>query len=635
MENTKELTMKQLRERMKTFETVFDVVRLLEEKELDEQSLINSGFIDCDKRCNCYELWNHDAPCENCVTLRAFNEKRRVCKAEMVNGKAFEVIADYVEADGYPYVLELIKEIADGDNLTSGDENILDRRREYFEKTYIDVLTGAYNRRYYEDKIKPGVTAAGVAMIDLDDFKIYNDLYGHDAGDRILSVVVAEMKKCLRGIDKLVRYGGDEFLVVMPGVRIEGFETALNAIMKHVQNCEIAGYAAVKISVSIGAAMCENGNVEDAVSRADRLLYRAKKKKGNLVTDDGEFESDERYKHTVLVVDDSAINRELLTEILKNEYNVIEADDGEVAIDVIGARGEEISVVLLDIVMPKVDGFEVLKYMNLNHLIESIPVITISGDESDATVRKAYELGVADYINRPFDAKVVYRRVMNTINLYAKQRRLISTVSKEIIEKEKISRLLVNILSRIVSMHYGMHALHMSNVSKYTEILLNRFVQLTDKYKLSNREIFLISTAASLHDLGKLNVDEKVMNKPGKLTPEEYEKVKMHTIYGAEMIRSMTDYADEPLIKYLYEICRWHHERYDGKGYPDGLKGDEIPVSAQVVSIVDAYDALTSERVYKPAYPKDQAIKIILDGECGVFNPLLIECFKDTVDKMI
>lgn len=634
MGKTNKLTMKRLRARMAAFETVFDVVRLLKEDDLDERALANSGFIDCDKRCKCYEMWNHDVPCENCVTLRAFNEKRRTSKAEIIDGRAYEVVADYVEVDGKPYVLELIKEIEDSDNLTGEEENILDRRRVYFEKTYMDVLTGAYNRRYFEDKIKSGGVSAGVAMIDLDDFKIYNDLYGHDAGDRILGTIAAEMKKCLRSTDKLVRYGGDEFLVVMPGVRKEGFETALHAIMKHVQNCEIAGYAAVKMSVSIGAAMCEDGNVEEAVSRADRLLYRAKKKKDDLVTNYGGYGPDDRDKYTVLVVDDSDINREILTEILKNEYKVLEADGGEAAIEIIGSRGDEISVVLLDIVMSGIDGFEVLKYMNLNHLIEKIPVITISGDESDASVRRAYDLGVADYINRPFDAKVVYRRVRNTINLYEKQRRLISTVSNEIIEKEKISRLLVNILSRLISIHYGMHASHMANVSKYTEILLNRLVQVSDKYKLSNREIFLISTAASLHDLGKLDVDERILNKPGKLTPDEYEQVKKHTVYGAKMVKGMTEYADEPLVKYIYEICRWHHERYDGKGYPDGLKGEEIPITAQVVSIVDAYDALTSERVYKSAYPMEKAVKMILDGECGAFNPLIVECFKDTVDKM-
>lgn len=633
MENINWITMKELRERMSVFETVFDVVRLLGEDELDEKSLADMGFVDCDTHCRCYERWNHDVPCDNCVTLRAFNEKRRASKAEMIDGKAYEVVADYIEADGKPYVLELIKEIEDSDSLKKGDDNILDRRREYFEKTYADVLTGAYNRRYYEDKVKTGAVQAGVAMIDLDDFKIYNDMYGHDAGDRILAAVTKEMKKCLRATDKLIRYGGDEFLVVMPDIRKEGFETVLHAMMKHVQNCEIAGYAAVRVSVSIGAAMCDDGKIEEAVSRADKLLYRAKKKKDDLVTDTGEYEGG-YTKPTVLIVDDSALNREILTEILKNEYDIVDADCGEKAVEIINEKGADISAVLLDIVMPGMNGFDVLKYMNLNNLIEHIPVITISGDESDSAVRQAYDLGVVDYINRPFDAKVVYRRVMNTINLYSKQRRLISTVSEEIIGKEKVSRLLVNILSRLISMHYGKDELHMANVSRYSEILLNRLVQVTDKYKLTNRDIFLISTAASLHDLGKLDVDERIINKPGKLTPDEYDAVKLHTVYGAKMVRDMTEYADEPLVKFLYEICRWHHERFDGKGYPDGLKGDEIPVSAQVVSVVDAYDALTSERVYKAAYPKEKAVKMILDGECGTFNPLLIECFKDVVDRM-
>ncbi len=634
-EKTNILTMKELRNRMKVFETVFDIVRLLSEDDVDEYSLVNGGFIDCDSRCKCYELWHNDVPCENCITLRAFNEKHRTYKAEMVNGRAYEVIAEYVEADGKPYVLELIKEIEDGENLTDDGENILDRRRQYFEKTYTDVLTGTYNRRYYEDKVKNGINHVGLAMIDLDDFKIYNDLYGHDIGDRILKTISVEMKKCLRSTDKLIRYGGDEFLVVMPGVKKESFENVLHAMMKHVQDCEITGYSSVKMSVSIGAAMCDDGKIEDAVSRADKLLYRAKKKKADLIIiTDGEYGPDEVGKRTILIVDDSAVSRETLVEILKNEYNIIEADSGKSALSIIASCGDEISAILIDIIKLGDEGLDVLKYMNFNHLIERIPVITISGDESDTAIRRVYDLGIADYINRPFDARVVYRRVLNTINLYEKQRRLVSTVSKEIVEKEKSSRMLMSILSRFVSAHYGMHASHMSNVSKFTEIMLNHYVRIRNKDKLTNRDVFLISFAASLHDLGKLNVDDNILNKPARLTPEEYEIVKLHTIYGVKMVKSVHEYGDEPLIKYLYEICRWHHERYDGKGYPDGLKGDEIPISAQIVSIVDAYDALTSARVYKAAYPKEKAIKMILDGECGTFDPLLLECFMAVVDKL-
>lgn len=286
-------------------------------------------------------------------------------------------------------------------------------------------------------------------------------------------------------------------------------------------------------------------------------------------------------------------------------------------------------MVLLDIMMPEVDGFDVLAYMQEHRLIENIPVITITSDDSGQTIRRAYEMGVSDFINRPFDAKVVYRRVLNTINLYEKQRRLISTVSSEILEKEKSSRILVEILSQVAEFRSGMGGEHVTNINKITELLLLRLREKTTKYALSEKDVYLITTASSLHDIGKVGIDSAILDKPGKLTPEEFEKVKAHTVIGADMVMNVREYRNEPLVRYAHDICLYHHERYDGKGYPEGLVGDAIPIAAQVVSLADAYDALTARRDYKEAYSAEEAVRMIVDGACGQFNPLLLECLLD------
>lgn len=375
--------------------------------------------------------------------------------------------------------------------------------------------------------------------------------------------------------------------------------------------------------------MCKNEPVEVAVNRADRLLYKAKLHKNIIVTDKDREILDTKSKKTILIVDDSEINREILASILSNEFSIIEVSGGRECIEALKKYGTQISVVLLDIMMPEVDGFDVLTYMQEHHLIEEIPVITITGDESGQTIRRAYEMGVSDFINRPFDAKVVYRRVLNTINLYEKQRRLISTVSSEILEKEKSSHILVEILSQVAEFRSGMGNEHVTNINKITELLLLRLREKTTKYALSEKDVYLITTASSLHDIGKVGIDSAILDKPGKLTSEEFEKVKEHTVIGANMVMNVREYRNEPLVKYAHDICLYHHEKYDGKGYPEGLVGDEIPIAAQVVSLADVYDALTAKRVYKDAYSADEAVRMILNGACGQFNPLLLECLLD------
>ena len=628
MDKRNYMTTEQLHAETETLSKVFDMVRVLDKQALESKSIGVSGSVPM-RDGNCHGFWKNHKPCDDCIVLKAYRQKKQFEKIEIADNCTYQVIARYVEADGAPYVIELIKKL-DEIRTPSGGKKTDSSVGEYFRRTYVDVLTGAYNRRYYEESLKNNVCDnVGVAMMDLDDFKIYNDVYGHDAGDAVLRLVTQEMKKSIGKSVTLIRYGGDEYLLVAENVNKPTWEKVLRRLINQISKITIPGFAAIKVSVSVGAVICDDETVEAAVSRADKLMYRAKKRKELLLIDGNEQNERDEARPTVLIVDDSEINREILSAILSNEYNIVEATNGEEAIDSIKELGADLSAVLLDIIMPGIDGFDVLRFMNESHYIEDIPVITISGDDSGSTVRQAYELGASDFINRPFDAKVVYKRVVNTINLYSKQRRLISAVSKEIIENEKTSQILVNILSQIVSFHNGKGCGHVTNMNKLVESLLERLNQLTDKYNLTSRDIFLISTAASLHDIGKLAVDDSIINKPGKLTDEEFEKIKMHTVYGEQMINNMHQYENEPLVRYARQICRSHHERYDGKGYPDGLVGDDIPIAAQVVSVADVYDALTSVRSYKPAYSSEQAVKMILDGECGQFNPLLLQCLTD------
>lgn len=337
-------------------------------------------------------------------------------------------------------------------------------------------------------------------------------------------------------------------------------------------------------------------------------------------------------KYKVLIVDDSDTNRTILAEILKDEYDIIEADSGVSAISMLCKESNEIALVLLDVVMPEMDGFEVLENMNRLGLMDDLPVIMISAESSHGFITKAYDFGAADYVSRPFESTVVQRRVKNTITLYAKQRRLVEIVTNQVYEKEKNSSLMISILSYIVEFRNGESGSHVIHINIITELLLKQLMKKTRKYGLSRTDIRLISTASSLHDIGKIAIPDEILNKPGRFTPKEYEIMKTHSEIGASMLKNLTEYQNEPLMKASYEICRWHHERYDGKGYPDGLKGDEVPISAQIVSIADVYDAFTSERCYKKAYSHEKAIEMICGGECGLFNPLLIECLLDISD---
>lgn len=616
--NVEKMTRQQAQEEMNALKRIFPLVEVFDKDEIEKGNVprlsINGKAVRCARS----------------VAESAFAEKKQITKFEFLETEIYQVIAHYVEIDGRASVIEMAKQLS-GDSLISlnGHDEFAERLARNNSEIYIDALTGAYNRRYFEEYLKNAEISAGVVMIDLDDFKLYNDTCGHDAGDSVLRTVVDTIRRCIRATDTLVRYGGDEFLLVMPGITDDRFTQQLRYIKRRIHKADIPEYAGLRLSVSIGGVLAEREPLANAVTRADKNMYIAKNRKNTVVTDDSRLTTDDANKLNVLIVDDSELNRDILSSMLKSDFNIMEASNGEECLAMLEEYGTAISIVLLDIVMPSISGFEVLRVMNSDHLIEDIPVIMISSDNSDSSVREAYEMGVSDYISRPFDDKVVFHRVFNTIKLYAKQRRLVKLVTDQINEKEKNNSMMIGILSQIVEFRNGESGLHVVHIRTLTEMLMEQLVKKTDKYNITNNEKLLIPTASALHDIGKIGIDDKILNKPGRLTPGEFEIMKTHTVIGAHMIESLEQYQNEQLIQMAHQICRWHHERWDGRGYPDGLKGDEIPISAQIVSLADVYDALVSERVYKKALPHETALKMILNGECGQFNPILIDCLLD------
>lgn len=340
-------------------------------------------------------------------------------------------------------------------------------------------------------------------------------------------------------------------------------------------------------------------------------------------------------KQKILIVDDSEINRALLAEILEEQYEITEAENGSEAISLLSKRRSDFSLLLLDIIMPDMDGFEVLAYINNYHWNDSLAVMMISADDSPANIKRAYELGAFDYISRPFDPIIVQRRISNTMLLFARQQRLEKIITEQFQEQDKNNELMISILSHIVEFRNGESGLHVLHINTITKCLLEQLVRVTDEYSLSPVDISLISTASALHDIGKISISDSILNKPGRLTEEEFEEIKTHTVIGVNMLSDLPiEQQEAPLVKVASEICRWHHERYDGKGYPDGLKGEEIPIAAQVVSLADVYDALISERCYKKAYSYKKALNMILEGQCGAFNPTLLLCLQEISERL-
>lgn len=427
-----QVTTQQMEEESKVLEKIFDVVRVLDGeslKKMQEDPCIGVKL----GMCQCYDFWKKNKPCENCTSVKAYTEKQQKTKLEFLDSDIYLVISRYLEIDHEGCVMELVRHLADDTLIdTDGRDKLVGKLKGYQDKLYKDPLTGIYNRRYFEDEIRDMENSAGVAMIDLDDFKLYNDIYGHEMGDRVLMTVAQAIEQCIRKTDMLVRYGGDEFLLILPNMVRGTLRGKLLQIQEAIQNARIPECSRLKLSASIGGVLSENETIDEAIARADRLMYKAKDHKAMVVTEcDKKMPDDKdvKNKSRILIVDDSEFNRAILTEILQEDYEIIEAENGEEALGKLDEYGMKISLVLLDIIMPGMDGFEVLKYMTEEHWISDIPVIMISSEDSENYIRRAYEMGVSDYINRPFNANIVYQRVSNTIKLYAKQRRLMALVT--------------------------------------------------------------------------------------------------------------------------------------------------------------------------------------------------------------
>ncbi len=626
-------TMESVQKDIQCLRKVFSIVRLVKAAHPEDHDTEDgSGLSACDDD-------SRRSTCEFCAPQThqsTFTDKGMHLHFKVIDGKMYQIFAKPLTIEGVPYVLEMLKHIDNTDLfLAEGYDQLMS----FSQQLYIDALTGAYNRRFWEDKMKSFSGVAGIALIDLDDLKLYNDTFGHSAGDAALKALVQITKKSIRRTDKLIRYGGDEFLLIMPNVSSSIFAEKLRTIQERIHEADFPEFPGLKISASIGGAMLYNGSIEEVVSRADKLMYYAKSYK-NTVAMDEEVEYEKTLldapaaKPRVLIVDDSELNRDLLKEMLRDRYEVLEAADGEKGLALLYELGTKISLVLLDVVMPKLGGFDVLAVMQKERWLDDIPVMMISAEDSPAFIQRAYDMGASDYITRPFNMNVVRQRSDNITKLYAKQRRLLSLVSSQIQEKERNNHIIISILSEVVGLKNGESRKHILSVSRITELLLSRVMQRTSRYHLTWQDEALITNAAALHDIGKIGIDEKILNKPGKLTKEEFEIMKTHTLIGAKMVEHLEAFREEPFVKVTYAICRWHHERWDGRGYPDGLKGDAIPISAQIVSIADVYDALTSKRVYKDAFAHEKAIWMILNGECGLFNPLLLDCLLDIKDSL-
>ena len=587
---------------------IYPVVRLLSADQVkNERNCLLAG-----DRC----------PCLRQSSLEAMASSDEISERLLNDGVEYRARIRSLMVEGEPHVLLMVRPI---DEQEAAEE----------DPVYTDVLTSVRNRRYYEEKLRSARMNAGVAMIDLDDFRVFNDTCGRHAGDLALGAVAAAIRGGIRSTDELVRLGCDKFVAVMPNIPSDDFARRLRHVSDAVHAAIVPGHEHVSLTACVGGVRINGETVDEGVSRAVQLLSHAKAKPGTVVTDTDAIETFQSEKPSILIVDDSEMNRIILNEMLKDEYRVLEADNGRTAVDMVDRYGDELSLVLLDIIMPGMNGFEVLGDLSRRSAADSLPVIMISSEDSDDVVLRAYELGASDYINRPFDARVVRRRVSNTIRLYAKQRRLTSLLSQQYNERVKNSRMLIDIMAGVMELRNGESGLHVTHIEKLTELLLGCLVHRSDQFPLDNEQRSTIAMASALHDIGKMSIDDAILNKPGRLTSEEFEIMKTHTTLGAEMLLELgRQHAGNPLLEYAYQIARWHHERWDGKGYPDGLKGDDIPIAAQVVSVADVYDALTSVRVYKDAIPHQEAIQMILDGKCGEFNPLLLDCLLEVQDRI-
>lgn len=564
---------------------------------------------------------------------QALEEKTTHSRMEYRGQELYEVTALFAQVEGTPCVLELERRL---DRIMLLDpeesEQLFNNLAEYRGKLYRDAVTGAYNERYYQEKYSSRILTAGVAVLRVDDFKAANDVYGRYAGNSVLETVAGVLRRNLGEKDRLIRRGEDRLLLLLPEVGQSDFGQKLEHLRLQLAAAGVPGYSHLHISVSIGGVWIRDGEVSAAVEHAERLATYAQMQKNTVITEQQPERTAAAPVHrrqSVLIVDDSELNRKMLGQMLGSRFDIAEAASGEACLQLLEQNATGISIVLLDIHMPGIDGFTVLEEMNQKNLLEQIPVIMISSEDTVDAVRRAFDLGASDYISRPFDAKVVYQRIINTIQLYAKQRRLSAMAADLAFEKERASRMMIGILSQVVEKRNGESRDHVQRVAQLTSMLLAGLAQKTDRYPLTREMRRTIATAAALHDIGKMEICEDLLHKEGPLTEAERRTLQSHTLLGAQMLEEQPECRDDAFARTAYNICRWHHERYDGGGYPDGLQGEQIPIEAQVVGLADVYERLVSRPVDGRARTHSEVVQMICTGVCGAFNPLLLDCLQD------
>lgn len=564
---------------------------------------------------------------------QALEEKTTHSRMEYRGQELYEVTALFAQVEGTPCVLELERRL---DRIMLLDpeesEQLFNNLAEYRGKLYRDAVTGAYNERYYQEKYRSRILTAGVAVLRVDDFKAANDVYGRYAGNSVLETVAGVLRRNLGEKDRLIRRGEDRLLLLLPEVGQSDFGQKLEHLRLQLAAAGVPGYSHLHISVSIGGVWIRDGEVSAAVEHAERLATYAQMQKNTVITEQQPERTAAAPVHrrqSVLIVDDSELNRKMLGQMLGSRFDIAEAASGEACLQLLEQNATGISIVLLDIHMPGIDGFTVLEEMNQKNLLEQIPVIMISSEDTVDAVRRAFDLGASDYISRPFDAKVVYQRIINTIQLYAKQRRLSAMAADLAFEKERASRMMIGILSQVVEKRNGESRDHVQRVAQLTSMLLAGLAQKTDRYPLTREMRRTIATAAALHDIGKMEICEDLLHKEGPLTEAERRTMQSHTLLGAQMLEEQPECRDDAFARTAYNICRWHHERYDGGGYPDGLQGEQIPIEAQVVGLADVYERLVSRPVDGRARTHSEVVQMICTGVCGAFNPLLLDCLQD------
>lgn len=564
---------------------------------------------------------------------QALEEKTTHSRMEYRGQELYEVTALFAQVEGTPCVLELERRL---DRIMLLDpeesEQLFNNLAEYRGKLYRDAVTGAYNERYYQEKYRSRILTAGVAVLRVDDFKAANDVYGRYAGNSVLETVAGVLRRNLGEKDRLIRRGEDRLLLLLPEVGQSDFGQKLEHLRLQLAAAGVPGYSHLHISVSIGGVWIRDGEVSAAVEHAERLATYAQMQKNTVITEQQPERTAAAPVHrrqSVLIVDDSELNRKMLGQMLGSRFDIAEAASGEACLQLLEQNATGISIVLLDIHMPGIDGFTVLEEMIQKNLLEQIPVIMISSEDTVDAVRRAFDLGASDYISRPFDAKVVYQRIINTIQLYAKQRRLSAMAADLAFEKERASRMMIGILSQVVEKRNGESRDHVQRVAQLTSMLLAGLAQKTDRYPLTREMRRTIATAAALHDIGKMEICEDLLHKEGPLTEAERRTLQSHTLLGAQMLEEQPECRDDAFARTAYNICRWHHERYDGGGYPDGLQGEQIPIEAQVVGLADVYERLVSRPVDGHARTHSEVVQMICTGVCGAFNPLLLDCLQD------